>query len=693
MNIGVQYYRAPFPLEKYWENDFKKIRESGLDTVQLWILWAWVESKPGEFNFSDYDRLTEIAAKNNLQLVLSTIAEIQPYWIHRAVPGSEMIDHMGHKVISSNRGETHFGLTPGGCTDHPDVWQRMSKFLEACVLRYRNLSHLHGWDCWNELRWNVQADGIVCFCPYTISAWHKWLEQKYGDLDGLNRAWIRRYGCWEEVMPGKLPDRPYTEMTAFEHFITDRATRHGFNRYELLKKLDPDHPVTLHGGAPTPLYKGSEDLYPLDRGNDWDFAEKLDGIGCSSFPKWSKIDDADFGIRVESVKSASMGKRVWLSEVQGGRAEIGFKITPAVDALTQQRWIWNGIACGADTILFWCWRDEVFGRESDGFGIIGNDGLAEERLAAMQKTGRIVKQHQDLLKAYQPDEAQTGVLFSPQVYYLTWAQEKNAETPASALAGYLRALVRKSIPFRVIEENHLERLGDIKILFLPRLIVTSEDTEEKLCTFVRNGGILVCESECGAFSPQGIYRYPEDRFLNRLCGVYEIGRRPVPEKIVISYRGDKYTVPACQWCTPYTGKNGDVHAGYEKFPLVQSIKCGPGKVILLGSYYGDTYRKTPSLCFENLLQAFVRETAGSSTGRIKHPQPDKNTFIYIKTGSSGNKKMLFIFFPEKIDKCIVDMNGFPSGEYTDILSGEKYQAGNTLKITGGNMRIRVLVSE
>ena len=29
MNLGVQYYRAPFPDEKYWEEDFRKIRESG----------------------------------------------------------------------------------------------------------------------------------------------------------------------------------------------------------------------------------------------------------------------------------------------------------------------------------------------------------------------------------------------------------------------------------------------------------------------------------------------------------------------------------------------------------------------------------------------------------------------------------------------------------------------------------------
>ena len=82
MNLGVQYYRAPFPEAEYWESDFKQIREAGLNTVQLWVLWGWVESKSGKFDFSDYDRLVDIAAKNDLQVVLSSIAEIQPLIIY-----------------------------------------------------------------------------------------------------------------------------------------------------------------------------------------------------------------------------------------------------------------------------------------------------------------------------------------------------------------------------------------------------------------------------------------------------------------------------------------------------------------------------------------------------------------------------------------------------------------------------------
>ena len=142
INLGTQYYRPPFPESRYWEEDMARMAASGLNTVQLWVVWSWVEPAPGEFRFEDYDRLIELAEKHGLGVVLSTIAAIHPYWIHNEVPGSRMVDNMGNAVVSSNRGEIHFGLTPGGCFDHPGVWAHMRTFLEQVVTRYRTAPHL-----------------------------------------------------------------------------------------------------------------------------------------------------------------------------------------------------------------------------------------------------------------------------------------------------------------------------------------------------------------------------------------------------------------------------------------------------------------------------------------------------------------------------------------------------------------------
>ncbi len=677
INLGTQYYRAPFPRSQFWADDLKRMADSGLNTVQLWVLWSWVESVPGRFDFDDYDRLVELAAENALKVVLSTIAEVQPHWIHREVPGSEMITNMGLKVVSSNRGECHFGLTPGGCTDHPEVWRRMRDFLATVGAHYAGAENLVGWDVWNELRWNVQADGKVCRCEHTLQAFRDWLQKRHGSLEGLNAAWLRRYGQWDEVMPGKAAGRPYTEMMAWQHFLTWRACEHARARYETLRSVDPRHPITLHGGAPTPEYGGGGDLTPLDRGNDWHFADVLDGVGCSSFPKWFHIDDADFGLRIEYVRSAARGKAIWLSELQGGRSAQGFDIHEPVDALSQQRWVWNGLACGADTILFWCWRDEVFTCEAGGYGLIGLDGLAEERLQAMRQTGQVLRQHADLLAAYEPDNGTFGVLFSPQSYYYYAAQDGHAGKPQAALRGVCRALVRCSIPFTVVEEEHLEALAGVRVLYLPRSTALAKQTQDALLAFVRAGGLLVAESECAAFDDAGVYHYPDDRFLAREAELREVGRRRLPAtEMQVQLPGGPVKMKVAQWLTPLADSEAVQPLGSGPDGALLAMRpLGRGRIVYCASYPADAYCGENNPGFESYLQWLAQLADCQSQVEVLEPEPTLKSFLYVKSGRSGKRRLLFVFFPADRQRARLRFvpNFFAASELVDIIGGGRHR--------------------
>jgi beta-galactosidase len=657
MNLGVQYYRAPFPNERYWEADFDKILESGLNCVQLWVLWAWVEPRPGHFNFEDYDKLVTLAEKKGLGVVLSTIAEIQPHWIFREVPGCEMIDHTGRKVVSSQRLECHFGLTPGGTTDHPGVWERMSRFLSTVVERYKDSPALRGWDAWNELRWNVQADGFVSYDEWTLGSFRRWLDKRYGGLDGLNRAWQRRYGTWEEVMPGIAPVRPFTEMMAFQHFITWRANEHGRLRAQLMRGIDPDHDVTVHPASPCALTVGGiESNNPwyktwdqaINRGNDWFYADDLEGIGCSSFPKWGNEDDIDFAVRLRFMSSAARTKRMWLSELQGSAAATENTIHKPVTAWDQQRWLWNGFAAGADTVLFWCWRDEVFGREAGGFGISGNDGYAADRLAAMAMSGRIVARHREAIESYRVDPTEVGVLFSPQSYYLTWCQEGHANTSMTAIRAMCRALNRQQIPYTVIEEEHLEELKGIRVLFLPRVNVLDHRIEKVLEAFLDRGGVLFTESECGAFDSVGIWRYPEDRFVARMTGVRELGRRQPPEApLIADFDGEGIELQPGQWITPLTASTGKILIPHEDptgpASLLTHAAARSGSIYLYASYLGNS--ATSDGAMDELVTRIVHRAGVTLPIEILDPAPRSGLHVQLTIGTANGKRVVFLFAP------------------------------------------------
>jgi beta-galactosidase len=681
MILGVQYYRPPFPEQRFWADDFKRIKETGLNAVQLWVLWAWVEPKPDAFEFGDFDRLVELAGQHDLGVVISTIGEIQPYWIHRVVPGSEMIDHMGHAVISSNRGECHFGLTPGGCTDHPGVWERMRNFLTVTAARYKDVPQVRGWDAWNETRWNVYADGLVCHCPHTLAAFHGWLDRRYGGLDGLNKAWRRRYGHWDEVLPGKVPPRPYTEMMAFQHFLTWRADQLGIARWQTVKEIITDKPVTVHGATPCARYSGHFPGGPdggwdqaLNRGNDWFMADVMDGVGCSSFPSWGNGDDFEFEANVQYVRSAARGKQIWFSEVQGGRAIQRSHVTPEVDSWSQQRWLWRAVAGKADSLIFWCWRDEVFGKESGGYGILGYDEFSPARMEALAFSGPLIEREAALLQSFTPDAPRAGILFSPQSYYVDWAQEGNAQRSAGALHGYARALMKESVPFRLIEEEHLDELAQVKILFMPSVTATTPAFEQRVATWVRAGGTLVCEAECGAFDPVGIYRYPNERFLAALLGIHEVGRRQWPQKTFTAALGRaKYKLNGALWCTPYTMGAGAVWAKNKYGALITRVPVGKGAVIAGGAFLGEAYHQKPYRDFERFVAALATAAGVTAPGAVTTPAITATRATHVIAGVAGGKRMVYVFLPPGATRATVR---FPAGFFTrpalrEVLTGAR----------------------
>ncbi len=649
--LGTQYYRPPFPERRFWSDDLHRMHEVGLNAVQLWAVWGWIEPEPGRYRWEDYDELVELAERQGLRVVISTIAEVQPFWIHREVPDSAMVDHMGHTVISSLRRECNVGLTPGGCTDNPEVARQIRAFLTRIAERYRSASALVAWDCWNELRWAVQGDGHVCYCHHTLQAFREWLKERYGDLDGLKHAWRRRYASWEDVMPGKLPGRPYTDMVEFESFLTWRAAQHMAFRYAAIRGGDPSHPILAHASQPTTYHDGS---YPignvpfyeqaLSRGNDWDHADVLDGFGSSHFPHWQRMNSGELGTRLESVRSATQGKLYWVSELQGGTtwAGDGKDVSEPVPGDFQQSWVWSAFSRGAKAVLFWCWRDEVFGWESGGFGIAGNDGYAESRFEAMRQTRRILERHEPVLRGYQPDPAEVGVLLEEANYHLAWADAGGSNSAAARnLQGYLLGLERLQVPYEVVDSKHVQTLDRLKVLFLPWPKIIRSSAAAPLLAWVRAGGTLFAEAELDAFDERGFFRYPEDRPFASALGLRSLGRRSPRVGEFVVHDGEAHLrLPVEGFVEAYASDEAKVLAmSRREEAIVVRRRVGRGQVFSLGSYAGMPYAKQRDRDFERFLR-YVLEL-GSAWPKVRLGCEDGD-HVQWRSGTSGPARLLFV---------------------------------------------------
>jgi beta-galactosidase len=626
-----------------------------------------------------------VAADVGLKVVISTHGELHPLWIHRLIPDSYMINHMGQRVISRFRGECNVALTPGGCTDHPEVRERMAAFLRAVARQYASEKALYGYDCWNELRWNVQAYGRVCYCPYTVKAYRNWLQRKYDDLDGLNRAWMRRYVSWDDVHPGSMPDLPYTDMTEFCRFLVDLVAEHARFRYDSIRAEDPHHLITLHNATPSWMQSGDEYNQAHCRGNDWLTADQVDGIGCSHFPFWGQCaDDLEFLQRIDSTRAAAGGKVMWLSELQGGAACDGLRALPSVDAESQQRWVWNGISRGAKAVIFWCWRDEVFGRECSGFGIVGNDGKKEQRLVAMARTGAVLKKYEDLFDAYQPDPAQAGVLIEPDVNFIEYAKEAKGNRFRSSISGYSYALMAAGATVDYVESGHLAPLDHLRLLVVPFPLVVRAEVADKLQRFVAEGGTLLIEGECDAYTPLGFYRYPgADRTFPSALGLAEVGRRELKtETWSVTLNNRTYNLKPFGWMTPYAPGDYEVLAQTASGePVVVRRRIGQGQVIAAASFLGIAYAHNRYHDFIAFMQALLTEA-----GVIEPLLAQAAERVLCHTGMAGERRLAFLLNTGKRQKVTVTSGrvSIPIGTIADeLFSGTQLVAdrqGYTLEL-------------
>jgi len=269
------------------------------------------------------------------------------------------------------------------------------------------------------------------------------------------------------------------------------------------------------------------------------------------------------------------------------------------------------------------------------------------------------------------------VLFSPQSYYYYAAQDGHAGKPQAAIRGVCRALVRNSIPFTVVEEEHLETLAGMRVLYLPRATALTQKTKDTLLAFVREGGILVAESECGAFDETGIYSYPDERFLAREADICEIGRRQlINPTLRVKLDGQTVDIKATQWTTPLLD-NASGQTTFSSDPdgaLLAMQPLGRGKIIYFASYPSDAYCVENNTGFEEYLKWIAGLADCKALVEVLAPQPTLDSFLYIKMGRSGDRRLLFVFFPEDQESAHLRFRTgvFHSRVLVDIITGTEH---------------------
>ena len=504
---GTAFYRPPNPPASMRREMLKAIAQKyQFNIVRIYPAWVYYHPAPDRFVFDDLEEVMKYCDEFGLRVLMGIVTEEAPYWLERAHPETRYVDAKGNPQRLSDSSNNVSGGWPGLCLDWEPVQQAARRFIGELIKVVAPHPSMYAYDCWNEAHiepawarniWAQPQELLYCYCDQTIAKFRRWLERRYGSLDALNEAWVRRYGDWKEVDPPRAIST-YTDWVDWRDYIIDRTTWELQFRVEAISAADPHHLRECHSGTVPPVGAVTTTAY-----NGWRLAECVQAWGLSTFPRWSNIPPSLGAARFEVTRSQAAGKPFWMTELQGGHGSGGLVQSPHMRPRDIRLWNWLGIATGAKGIVYWAYHAEATGTEAMGFGLVDRDGSETERVLEAARNNRLIQAHWDILRDYLP-KPQVALLTDQDNAILTYAMSGKEEASTVSFQGYYKALWNMDQWVDFIEPRSLGH-AHYKVLIAPWHLIGKKETCQQLLHYAENGGTLILETSFGLFDERCFY--------------------------------------------------------------------------------------------------------------------------------------------------------------------------------------------
>ena len=615
--LGSMYWINPNYTPDDFREDMRRIRENRISLLRICVLWEYVETERGRFDFTHYDAFFRAAEEAGIG-VMPTFLFYPPLWLMLEL--EEMGESDPHRRYP--------------CLDRPEIRAGVDRLFSATVARYKDSPSLRIWNLWNE-----PTDGM-CECPHSLDRFAEWLKKKYPTIDTLKASWASEYGIFHPLLPRSREDlngtwlkkirslpnlrgRDTAMRIDWAEFQTENAMDHVRFLKGLVRRYDP-----LHETHSNPCTNASN---PMGNGfSPWALGKVQESTGVSIHPHhaFDNQEDRpeDFPVAIVSVldlvRSWAGGKDAWLCEYQAGSTYMKpHAYTPTKHDISST--LFHALARGLRGVIFWewqSWRHGVF--ETAEFSLRNpSDGGPTERSEAAKEFGVFLEKYGPVLAELKEPAPQAAVLCS-------WDQSVLDSLMAQftirdfynlhsfAVHACHKALDKAGIPCDFVTESQIAEgvLTRYKVLFLPMVRTISKNTAEKIADFVRAGGAVWADGRCG-FLDHGLYlrgTVPGNG-LDQVFGCREIDET-APREDSLLIRKDGSTLKPyreIQRLKPY--ESAEVLAECGGYPAAVRNSFGAGVAELWGTYL------TPNRAVDlsRLIPVFARKHGASAPVLLK----------------------------------------------------------------------------
>ncbi len=504
---GSAFYRPPNPPPEQRREMLQAIaRDYHFNIIRIYLAWTYCNPKPDQFDFAELEEVMRYCDEFKIRVLMGVITEEAPYWLEQAHPETRFVDAKGRAQRLADSGNNVSGGWPGLCLDWQPVQDAAARFIREMAKVVAAHPSMYAYDCWNEPHiepawprniWSTPQDVLFCYCDKTIADFQDWLRKRYGTLDKLNQAWVRRYPDWRAIDPPRAMGT-FLDWVDWRRFIIERSTWELTFRVKAVRSVDTRHVLESHHGTVIPV-----EPMAVSGINPWRLAEVVETWGVSMFPRWFSYPASTGAAKVDITRSCAKGKEFWMTELQGGHGSGGLWHSPKMRARDIRFWNWMAVTGGAKGLVYWTYHSEATGSEATGFGLVDRAGRPTERVREAADDNRHIQEHWDLIKNYHP-KPQVAILFDQDNALLTYAMAGQEDASIQSFAGYYRALWNLDLMADFIEPQNIDN-SLYRVIIVPWHLMGKKDTCDRLRRFVEAGGTLILETAFGLFDEQTIY--------------------------------------------------------------------------------------------------------------------------------------------------------------------------------------------
>ncbi|CAO1628179.1 unnamed protein product [Parajaminaea phylloscopi] len=378
LHLAVDYYPSQWDEKRYWESDAARMKNASISYVRIGEFdWALFEPQDGVYNWTMMDKSFDLLHRHGLKVILGTPAETPPLW---AVQNYDILPK------DANRDFRRFGSRHHFSFSSPDYRKLNKRITEQLAKRYGSHPALGAWQLSNEF--TCHATGRT-WDDHAKHAFQGWLQNKYGDIETLNRRqgrvfWSSQFYNFSDI---DVPTQEVTESNPAHRldwftFSSDQVISFAKESSDAIRRYS-DAPITTNfmGGETSfdhhklqhvvQLSFAALDSYPL--GNLESSAWQSDAKKAKN----ARVGDEDFqSFHFELMRSMGQNKAWGIMEQQPGPVNWA-PTNPSPLVGMVRLWIHEMFAHGGSMANIFRWREVPFAQEQMHAGMLRRDNVED----------------------------------------------------------------------------------------------------------------------------------------------------------------------------------------------------------------------------------------------------------------------------------------------------------------------------